>query len=40
MKRNDSTTLILCILSAMFLGLLVVVAGNDAGCATEIGLLK
>ena len=40
MKRNDNMTLILVILSALFLGLLVVVAGNDAGCATEVALLK
>lgn len=38
MKNN--TTLVLAILSALFLGLLVVVAHNDKGSATEVALLN
>lgn len=33
-------TTALLVLGALFLGLLVIVAGNDAGTVTEIGLLK
>jgi hypothetical protein len=40
MKRTNHFPLIMALLGILYLTLLVMVVGNDAGAVTEIGLLK